>query len=114
MILASSIATAFFGLKWPQFEIVSPVASLVALAAGSLQTFSNFEAQARNHQEAAVRFGVLHRSARAQISGGYDAEENRAFLENLLVDYAEASAAAPLTWYSKRRLQETLKPGQGA
>lgn len=110
MVLSSSVATVFFGLQWQHFEVVSPLASLVALTAGSLQTFSNFEGRSRDHKQSAVKFGVLHRAARAQVCGAYSAEENRIFLEKLLVDYAEVSNSAPLTWYSKRRKQELLKP----
>ncbi|WP_417208485.1 SLATT domain-containing protein [Antarctobacter sp.] len=112
MILASSVATVFFGLKWPSFETVSPLASLVALAAGSLQTFSKFEHRARDHKQAAVEFGILHRAARARLTGAYSEAENREFLESLLSDYADVSNSAPLTWYSKRRAQERLRSEQ--
>ena len=111
MILASGFATVFLGLKWPNFEIVSPVASLIALTAGSLQTFSRFEQRSRDHKQSAVNFGQLHRAARSRVCGAYTEEENRDYLETLLIGYASASDTAPLTWYAKRKKQETLRAG---
>lgn len=90
---------------FPAIKLV-PVLALATAIVGALQTFLRLDSRASEHQNAGVRYGIIHRFAKSRISGGYSEDENRAALEEILEEYKLVSERAPLTWRSIRDKEE--------